>query len=280
MNKEIHITNPAELNKKIDRFKKDGIASFHIVADFDRTLTKGLVEGQKAHTGIAQIREGGYLTPDYPKRAFALFDKYRPFEISNKIHPDIRAQKMVEWWSTHLDLLVECGMNKDVVMDIVNKNKIILREGISEFLDLLNKHKIPLLIFSAGIGDIIEEHLRAEGKLYENIHIISNTFKYNKEGKVIGYNSNIIHILNKNEGHIKNTPYYEQIADRKNVILLGDNIGDLGMIEGLEHKEVIKVGFVNEDIENNIRLYSRKFDLLVLNDGSMNPVTELIKKIF
>jgi 5'-nucleotidase len=170
-------------------------------------------------------------------------------------------------------------MNKGVVEDIINKKKIKLREGIPELLDLIVKHDVPLLIFSAGVGNIIEELLKLERKMTKNIHIISNTFVYDKEGKVIDYETDIIHTFNKNEGQIKKTPYYKQIADRKNVILLGDSIGDLGMLEGLDHKEVIKIGFLNENVEDNLRLFSRKFDFIILRDGSAEPVIDLFKKL-
>jgi len=276
---EIHIPDEETLKKKIEQIKSDGVNELHIVADFDRTLTKAFVEGQKTHTGIAQIREGKYLTEDYAPRAHALFDKYHPIEISDSIPPEEKNKKMTEWWSKHQELLVECGMDMSIISDIIKKKRIHLREGVLEFLDNLHDGSIPFVIFSAGIGELIEKLFKSEGKLYNNIHVISNFFKFNKEGKVIGYKDKIIHVFNKNEGQLKDSPYYEKVKDRKNVILLGDGLGDLGMIEGLEHDNVIKIGFLNENVDEKLRLYSRKFDVVILHDGTFDYVNELLKKI-
>lgn len=279
MDKQVKISNPDELNKKIKEFKSDGANGFHIISDFDRTLTKAFVNGQKTHTTIAQIREGKYLTQDYAPRAHALFDKYRPFEISHTISEEERNRKMNEWWSTHLELMIECGMNKGVIEDIVKKDKIQFREGSLELLDILAVHKIPLLIFSAGLGDIIQESLKSKNRLTENIHIISNFYKFDKEGKIEGYKSNIIHTFNKNELQVKKFPYHNEVEKRKNVILLGDSLGDLGILKGIPHDSIIKIGFLNEKVDELFEKYSKSFDILILNDGPMNYVNKLIKEI-
>ena len=279
MDKSIHVPNEIELKQKIKKIKIDGPSKLHILSDFDRTLTKAYVEGQKTHTTIAQIREGKYLTPDYAPRAHALFDKYRPYEISQTISKEEKNKKMQEWWSSHLDLFIECGMNKNVIKDIIQKKKIQLREGLFEFLDISAKYKIPLLIFSAGNGNIIEAYLKSEKRLYNNIHIISNFFKFDKDGKVTGYKSQIIHTFNKNEISIKDSPYHRQITKRRNVILIGDDVADLDMAEGLEHDNIIKIGFLNEDASRLFSDYSKNFDVVILNDGPMHYVNSLLEEI-
>ena len=55
---------------------------------------------------------------------------------------------------------------------------------------------------------------------YGGIHIISNFFNFDKKGNVLGYKGKIVHSLNKNEFEIKNTPFYNKIKERKNIILL------------------------------------------------------------
>lgn len=277
--KDVYIQDSKTLNKKISKIQKDGREKLHVVSDFDKTLTKAFVDGNKVHTGVAQIREGHYLTEDYSPKAFALHDEYYPIETADNISREIKSKKMQEWWSRHLDLMIKCGMNKRVIEDIIQKKKIKIRENALELLDLLYEKNIPLLIFSAGVGDIIEGYLKYENKLYDNIHIISNFYKFDEHGKVTGYKSNIIHSLNKNEIQLKGTPYYDIIRERKNVILLGDSVDDLDMLQGIEHKEVIKIGFLNENIEKNLKKYKENFDVLILNDGSMEYVTSLIKKI-
>src|SRR3989344_7318292 len=162
---------------------------------------------------------------------------------------------------------------------LILKRKLRPREKSLEFYVLLNELNIPLLIFSAGKGDLIEGFLKQERSLYHNIHIIANFYNFDKNGNVIGYKSSIVHTFNKNEIQLKNHPYYKEIVDRKNVMLLGDGIGDLGMTAGLSHDTVLRIGFLNENPEK-LTLFEKEFDVVILNDSSMDYVNNLIKRMF
>ncbi|HLC71511.1 MAG TPA: haloacid dehalogenase-like hydrolase [Candidatus Nanoarchaeia archaeon] len=273
----IHIKNKDTLSRKIALFKAH---PFHVVSDFDRTLTKAFVDGTKFVSSYALVRDGQYLTPDYPARAHALFEKYHPFEISSTISPRERNEKMVQWWSEHFELMKECGMNKDVIRDIVAQGKIEFRAGALEFLEVLSQHKVPLLIFSAGVGDIIRELLESAGKIQPNVHLLSNFYFFDEQGRVVGKKNDIfIHTFNKNEVEVKKTPYYNEIKQRKNVLLLGDSLGDLGMAEGIEHETIIRIGFLNEDKEKMLEKYMQEFDVVITDDGEMGYVKEIVGEI-
>ena len=276
---QIHFHNKELLNQKVKEIKSQGLDKLHVVSDFDRTLTKCFFAGKKITSVIALIREGGYLSKDYPKKAFALFDKYHPIEIDDSLDYNYRFKKMQEWWELHEKLLVKSGMSKDVIEDILQKYPNRFRDGTLEFLDFLYLHKIPLLIFSSSIGNLIEGYLKKENRLTSNIHILSNTFNFDKNGYATGYKNGIIHVMNKSETKIENKQYRNLISKRNNVILLGDSLGDLGMINDLDTHEHIKIGFLNEDVENKLELYKSKFDVVITNDGSMNYVNELLNKI-
>lgn len=275
----IIIPNEKNLNETINRMIKDGKDKLHILADFDKTLTKAFIKEQKAHTVIAQIREGKYLTKDYAPKAQALFDIYHPIEIDTKMSVEEKNEKMQEWWKKHFDLIIESGINKEIIKDIVKTMKMQFREGAFKFLDFINKNKIPLIIISAGPGDLINEYLKYENKLFPNIYLIANMFIWGKEGKAISVKEPIIHSLNKHEIEIKNLPIYNELLKRKNVILLGDNIEDIGMIKGFPYKNLIKIGFLNENVEENFEKFKRNYDVIILNDSDMDYVNELLKKI-
>lgn len=273
----IRIKDNDPLRRKIALFR---VHSFHVVSDFDRTLTKAFVNGKKFQSSYALIRDGGYLTPDYPTRAQALFARYHPYEISTTISAAQRNQKMVQWWSQHFDLMKGCGMNREVIQDIVAKGKIQFREGALEFMDLLSQHHVPILIFSAGVGDIIKELLESAGKIQPNVHLLSNFYVFDKLGKVIGKkNNSFIHTFNKKEVEVKKTSYYTKITQRKNVLLLGDSLGDLGMTEGIEHENIIRIGFLNDDKEKMLEKYMQEFDVVITDDGDMGYVNEMVKEI-
>ena len=167
----VYVVDIESLKAKIRQFTK---GNFHVIADFDQTLTKAFIDGQKAHTTIAQIREGKYLTKDYPEKAHALFDKYHPIEVSHDISDEEKDKKMLEWWRTHLELMIKSGMNKNVINDIVKSKRLTGRDKLPEFLKLLSKNNIPMLVLSAGYGDIIKGYLEFNNLLSNNMHIISN----------------------------------------------------------------------------------------------------------
>jgi 5'-nucleotidase len=219
------------------------------------------------------------LTPEYAPKAHALFDMYHPIEINHNVGLEEKNEKMHEWWRKHFDLLIEGGLTMDVMREIVSKGDIHFRESTLEFIDCLYKKKIPLVIMSAGPGDMIEECLRQAGRLYENVHVIANLFEFNIKGDVVNIKEPIIHSLNKYETVIQKFPAFEIVKNRKNVLLLGDGLGDLGMIEGFEYDNLIKIGFLNENQEGNLEEFKKNFDVVILDDGSMDFVLDLCKEI-
>lgn len=275
----IHINDAKQLEKKIASFKKDGAKGFHVVADFDRTLTPLNVDGRKIHSVYAILREGKYLTPDYAPKSFAEFDKYHPYEIDPNLSLEEKSKKMVEWWKAHWELMVECGISKEVIDDVIKKQRVRLRKGGTDFFMTLASQQVPILIFSAGIGDIITEFLKDYKLLTPNVHVISNFFEFDRQGIATGYKEPLIHTFNKNETEVKDTPYHGLIEKCRNVLLLGDTIGDLGMTEGINHDCIIKVGFLNDKKEQLFDSYSKAFDVVILDDGPMNYVNELVNGI-
>ncbi len=275
---KVIISNKKEFEKKISKLKEDGFSNLHVVSDFDRTLTKSIINGRKTPSGIALIREGNYLTEDYPKKAFDLFKKYHPFEIDSKVDPDFRNKMMIEWWQTHVDLMVESEMNKSVVEDIIKRYNKIFRDKTSDLLTFLNKKNIPLLIFSSGLGDLIEGFLKKENLSFDNISIIANFYNYKKDNTINGYKGNIIHVFNKSKVQVENQNI-AKVRNRTNLILLGDSIGDLGMSKGLEHDCILKIAFLNEKIEERLDDFKKEFDVIITNDGSMEYVFDLISSI-
>ena len=55
------------------------------------------------------------------------------------------------------------------------------RDHSDWLLKELHAHDVPLLIFSAGLGDIIEEVIRQQYTMYDNIHIVSNYMDFNNK---------------------------------------------------------------------------------------------------
>ncbi len=281
---DIIIPDKPKLEKKIEAIRKEGASSLHVLSDFDRTLTKAFFKEEKIPSLISHLRNGHYLTKDYAEKAQTLFNKYHPIELSDKITKEEKSKAMLEWWSAHYKLLVKSGLNektiKQALKDIIQEGKIKLRKGAAEFLQKLNQDNIPLIILSsAGIGNMVTEFLKEQNLMFNNIHFIGNTLKFDKAGNFAGIKDNkIIHVLNKHEAEIKNLPIYEEIKQRKNIILLGDSIDDLGLAQGVQHKNIIKIGFLNFS-EQSLEEFQKNFDVIIMNDGDFSEINNVLSKI-
>ncbi|MCC6639156.1 haloacid dehalogenase-like hydrolase, partial [Candidatus Falkowbacteria bacterium] len=231
MNSEILISNPTHFESVKNAIIAGGAKNLHIISDFDRTLTS--TKGYEKMSGslISILRDKKYLTPDYPARAQAYADHYKPIEYSNDIPLETKKGLMLEWWNKHLALLIECGLTKQHITDAMQESGVDLREGVLELLQLLHAKNIPIVIFSAnGLGyDSIAYFLQHRNCLFNNIHIVSNRFAWDEQGKACGIIPPLIHSYNKDEHSLLSLDFYQELKHRKNVILLGDSEGDLGM---------------------------------------------------
>jgi 5'-nucleotidase len=273
------ISNPPEFERKKALLKAGGAENLHVVADYDKTLSTAHVKGNPRRSLVEIIRQFDYLSPAFSKGSYALFNKYHPIEMDPSIPLEEKKFKMLEWWSVHVKWMAECGMSQNVINRIVDEQPAGLRKGLDSFLTLLHKNKVPVLILSAALTDLIEGFLQKEGILFPNVHVVSNKYEFDEKGNVIGYESVIIHSFNKNEIAIRNTPYFSQIKNRKNVLLLGDAVEDVGMVEGIEHDCVLKIGFLNEKVDEKREKYTQVYDVVITNDGPLDFVNALLREI-
>jgi len=51
------------------------------------------------------------------------------------------------------------------------------------------------------------------------------------------------------------------------------------MVDGVEHKTLITIGFLNEKVQDNLELFKNNFDIVIVNDGTFDQVIELLKEI-
>jgi len=281
MAENIVITNPEKLEEIKKIITEDGAGKLHILSDFDRTLTTAFIEGKSVPSLISILRDGNYLTSDYSLKAQALYDKYHQVEINLSVPAAEKKKVMQEWWETHFNLLIKSRLNKKDIERAVDTGKVKFRDGFGEFIDFLKNHNIPLVIMSSsGLGaDAIKMYLAKEGKLYDNIYVISNSFEWDNEGYADAVKKPIIHGMNKDETLVRDFPVFETIKERKNVLLLGDSLDDVGMVVGFDTENLIKIAFLNEEVEDNLEPYKKAFDAVILNDGSMEYVNSLLKSI-
>lgn len=280
--KTIIIPDTNNLENLKQKIKKQGVENLHVLTDFDRTLTYAYHGNDKKLPSVISIlRNGNYLSKKYAKKAHELFNKYHPIEIDSEIPREKKKIAMEKWWSSHLELLIKSGLNKKDLEAVVETGIIRLREGTRELFNYLHDKEIPIVIMSSnGIGNTIPMILDKEKIFYDNVHIITNLYKFDKNGKATNISEPIINVMNKDETAIRDhQEIYKKIKDRKNVILIGDSLGDLGMIAGFKYDNLIKVGFLNLGEENNLEKYKKNFDIILTNDSDFQPINKLIREL-
>lgn len=274
-------SNKKKFKEIYGKVKNEGKRNLHILADFDRTLTYYSVDGEKILSIISLLRNGNYLSEDYSKKAHELFSKYHPIEIDPKIPLKEKKKAMIKWWNSHSKLRAKSGFNISDLKDIVENGNLKFRKGVLKFLDYLHDNNIPLVIIPASsVGDAIPMLFEKHKKNYSNIFYIINKSKWDNKGNFKKIIDPIIHSLNKDETVLKNFPEIcSKVKDKKNVILLGDGIGDIKMITGFDYNNLIKIGFLNFDEEKFRKIYLENFDIILEGDGDFNFINKLINEI-
>ena len=176
-----------------------------------------------------------------------------------------------------MNLYYEYGLTKEKLEKSIKESKLIFREGAKEFIEKTKENNIPLIILSAGIGNVIEEFLKINNCYFNNIYIISNFIKFDENGNMKKFEDNMIHSLNKTiEGHLFQKCKNE-IKDRKSGILMGDLIDDKKMADKNNIDNIVTVGFLNN--EENLELYNKNFDVvLTKNNANFEQIEKLLFK--
>jgi len=103
----LHTLNPNTTNTKIE-FIKSHLDQTHIIADFDGTLTKYFDEHGKSRPSIISLlRDENILDDDYSQQAKAMHAKYSVIEHDTSLPFEQRQDAMVEWRTTHKELLMK-----------------------------------------------------------------------------------------------------------------------------------------------------------------------------
>ncbi|XP_010517177.1 PREDICTED: 7-methylguanosine phosphate-specific 5'-nucleotidase A-like isoform X2 [Camelina sativa] len=285
--------HPRAITDKIALIRDAGPSKFQVIADFDATLTRYRVNGLRGQTSHGLLQQGNAY---YDAKRQALYDHYHPLEISPVIPVDEKTKLMEEWWSKTHELLIEGGLTYEAIKKSVADSSIAFREGVTELFEFLEKKEIPVLIFSAGLADVIEEVLRQNlHRTFKNVKIVSNRMVFNDDGQLVSFKGKLIHVLNKNEHALDMAaPLHDRLGvatgeedeenanmkKRTNVLLMGDHLGDLGMSDGLNYETRISIGFLNDNIEKSLESYREAFDLVYLNDAPMWGALELVSQLF
>ncbi len=173
------------------------------------------------------------------------------------------------------------NIHRDDITELVKQSNTVLREDCNWFFFTLERFCVPILVFSAGLGNVVEEYIVQQCGKFKNVKVISNFMTFNSNtNRINGFQGKIIHSFNKNETVLLDTEYEKFIENRHNVILIGDSIGDVGMSAGVPViSNQLKIGFLNDKIQELLPIYMEVFDIVIIKDQTFTIPNAILRSI-
>lgn len=244
----------------------------YILADFNKTFTKG-----NSKTTWSIFATSNLFCEEYKKERNELFEIYKPYEDDENLDYETKKSKLSEWWKKHIDLFSKYKLTEDSFRKALEEDNIMeLRDGVKEFLEFLNKHNIPLIIVSQGIGNFAKAFLEINNSYYDNIYITSNMVEF-KNNIAIGNIGDITHNLNKTDITLP-INISNKLKGRNQVILVGDEINDINILQFDKKSRNIKVGILTKKRELEVENYKNAFDIVCSDDTSYIDILNILFK--
>lgn len=277
----VHMKDPEYVHKTLGKISAAGAKQLQVILDFDNTMTRVHDNGMHCACSWEVLEKDDCMPQEYKDETELLKAKYFPMEIDPHMSIQDKIPMAVEWFSRAHDVLIKTGLKKHDISDMVDRSTIKFRDGMSDMLKSLHVLGVPVLVFSAGLGDLIIAVLEKQAKVYNNIKVVSNFMNFSDDGTMVGFHGELIHMYNKNERALSSSDYFDELQHHNNVILMGDNLGDLNMSDGVSGVDnILKVGFLNHYSEDRLKKYVESFDVVVVDDQTMdvgNLLVDLLK---
>jgi len=282
--KKVVVAHRENVDAKMRKIIEGGPESLQFIVDFDYTLSRAHKDGEPVDCSWGVLENYKELPSDYHEKVKMVKDKYYPVEIDTSISLEEKIPLMIQWYKEANGLLAESGVNRSWFPKMVAESNCELRDETKLLLNRLDEYNVPVLVLSAGLGDLIHEIMTHFGVLHKNTALVSNFLEFNESGQVLGLKETeeLIHMYNKSQS-IQKISCGDKFSGRKNVVLLGDSLGDLKMADGVKDPEaVLTVGFLNKNIEKSLETYKDNFDIVLVDDQSMDfpnaLVTDLLER--
>ncbi|CAF2367840.1 unnamed protein product [Rotaria sp. Silwood2] len=278
LNSHVHIHNDKRVyvEQTIRSLINDERKKLHVVADFDFTLTMYEKNGVALPSTFAVIEGDNRVTLPNGSllriQADQLRSKYMPIEHDVSMNVEEKLPYMIEWWHKAQSLIISSNLDKSMLHNVVYQSKMELKKGVRKFItDLLHSDVIEVFL---------EKEIPEFKHNHELSHVVSNFIEFDADGNSISFSKKLIHTFNKNEQEIHNTSYYQSILNRPNVILLGDTLGDVGMIGGMKNlKHVLKIGYLNHSTPTKLEVYKNVYDIVLCDDQTFDIPNLILEAI-
>ncbi|KAJ3408025.1 hypothetical protein HDV05_005163 [Chytridiales sp. JEL 0842] len=278
----VRVVNRDSFKLKLEKMAATGgLDGLHIISDFDMTITKYWVNNQRSPSSHAVLTRSSIIPQDFKDRTDELYKKYYPIEVSATLPLAEKSKAMEDWWTKAHEMIASLGLKPEDLEKVVQETPVVLRSGVKEVVDLCQSKNVPLLVFSAGVYDVINTILKLHSLKPSTVHLISNRMRLNPTtGIYDAFVDPLIHVFNKNESSILSDPLHHpwasSVLSRPNVLLLGDSLGDVTMAEGVKHDTKLCIGFLNHDEERLGEAYEKVYDVLLLGDGGWEVIQQFL----
>ena len=145
----------------------------YVVIDFDKTITAATSDD----SWDASSHMLGY---DCKNKMNKLYQFYAPIELDYNLSFQEKEKYMIEWYKKCMNLYYKYGLTREKLKQSIEKSKLIFRKGAKEFIRKAYEENIPIIILSAGIGNVIEQFLKDNNCYFNNMYIISNFIEFNE----------------------------------------------------------------------------------------------------
>ncbi|XP_071447519.1 7-methylguanosine phosphate-specific 5'-nucleotidase [Hetaerina americana] len=281
MSENVRMKNSEKVKSIINKLIVGGKDMLQVISDFDYTLTKQHENGKRCLSSFGIFEVSEHLPAHYREKSLVLFDKYHPIEVCHKMTVEEKVPHMIQWYKEAETLLTGCYLTPQDIINAVQETHTAMRDGTDDMMNTLEKAGIPVLVLSAGIGDVVQAVLKKHAILHPNVSIVSNFLMFSQVDTNIvldGFQGEFIHVFNK---HAAGSGPNKSGHSRSHVILLGDNVGDAGMAEVVQPTPlaVLKIGFLYEKSEERLPSFLEHFDIVLIDDQTMCFMNKLLQLI-
>ena len=257
--------------KKLEKFRLIN-NNFYVVMDFDMTITT-----PDSDNSWSILENPNFMNPNMKKESRLLYNEYYPYELDYTLDFNTKTELISKWYYKNMDLFYKYGLTYDILINCVKHGNVSFRDGFKDFLLFLYKNNVPVIIVSAGIGNVIYELLKLHNCLFSNIHIISNFINF-ENNVMLSFKDEMIHSCNK---CIRNLPLdlNNQIRNKDYILLFGDLIEDLKMVPNEDLLKTLSFGFLEKKIDDNLPFYKDSFDVVLTDNSSFYDVESVFNRL-